>query len=29
MFCANMDGSEKCKLAEIVKFKNPRSFKNV
>ncbi|CAM1323339.1 TIGD4 (predicted) [Pycnogonum litorale] len=29
MFCANMDGSEKCKMAVIGKFKNPRCFKGV
>ena len=29
MFCANMDGSDKCKLAVIGKFQNPKCFKNV
>ncbi|CAM1307615.1 TIGD4 (predicted) [Pycnogonum litorale] len=29
MFCANMDGSEKCKMAVIGKFKNPHCFKGV
>lgn len=26
--CSNMDGSDKMKLLVIVKFKNPRCFKN-
>lgn len=29
MFCANMDGSDKYKLAVIGKYNNPRCFKNV